>query len=248
MNVLIKLSGKVIDDSQQLAKFIDGIKKLVRKNKVLIVHGGGVQVSLWMKKLSLEPKFVDGLRVTDKDTLDVVISILCGLVNKTLVKEFINSGVKKVVGVSCIDGKLLITDVDKKLGFVGKNIIKVNKELLELLLYKNYLVLVSSVGLGLDNKNLVITNINADNVTFAVANMLKFDKVIFMTDKEGVLDKDGKLIKKLHVDEIDTLIKNSVVTEGMIPKLSSIKQILKRGTSEILITNDLTKKGTVIVK
>ncbi len=248
MKILIKLSGKVIDNENQLTKFIEGVKKLLRNNKVVIIHGGGVQVSLWMKKLSLQPKFVDGLRVTDKDTLDVVVSILCGLINKTLVKEFINSRIKKVVGVSCVDGQLVVTDVDEKLGFVGRNIVKTNKELLDLLLKNNYLILISSVGLGIANKKFVITNINADEVSYAVGDAVKFDKVIFMTDKEGVLDKEGKLIKILKVKDIATLIKDGTVTEGMIPKLLSIKQMLKKGVSEVVITNSLDKEGTLVRK
>ncbi len=175
---LIKLSGKIIDDQTYIDKFISSIKKLYKRNKIVVVHGGGKRVSLWMKDLKLEPKFVDGLRFTDEKTLEVVISVLCGLVNKILVQKFINSGIEKVVGLSCIDGKLLVTDIDKNLGFVGRNVISINKDILNLLLKNDYLVLISSVGLGKD-ENLsyyVVTNINADDVTYALADELEVNK------------------------------------------------------------------------
>lgn len=249
MKILIKLSGKVIDEEGSLNKFVSKVKKLKKEgNSILIVHGGGKQISLWMKKLKLEPKFIDGLRYTDKKTLDIVVSILCGLVNKNLVKKFIDFGIKKVVGISCLDGKILISNIYKKLGFVGKNIIKVNKELLDLLLKNDYLVILSSCGLGLGNKNYLILNINADDITYALAEKLKFDNIIFLTDVEGVLDKKNKLIKKINIKEIDKLIASGVVKEGMIPKLKAIEKLLKKKNRQIIITNDLEKEGTAIVK
>jgi acetylglutamate kinase len=247
---LIKLSGKIIDDQTYIDKFISSVKKLCKRNKIVVVHGGGKQVSLWMKDLNLEPKFVDGLRFTDEKTLEVVISILCGLVNKILVQKFINSGIEKVVGLSCIDGKLLVTDIDKNLGFVGRNVISINKDILNLLLKNNYLVLISSVGLGKD-KNLsyyVVTNINADDVTYALADELEVNKVIFLSDVEGVFDKEGKVIKKLNIKQIDELIDKKIVSEGMIPKLLAIKKILKKKNIKVLISNEIGKKGTLIYK
>lgn len=247
MKIIIKLSGKIIDDEDQFRNFLKDLKNIVKNNKIIVVHGGGVQVSNWMKKLSLEPKFIDGLRFTDKETLDVVVSVLCGLINKNIVKEFINCGIKKAIGLSCIDDRMIITDVDKKLGYVGKKILNTNIELLDFLLKKGYVVLISSVGLGcIENKKFVITNINADNVVYALASRLKPQKVIFITDKEGVLDGNNKLIKKLSLKDIPKLIDKKIVTEGMIPKLSSIEGLLKKGISEIVITNSLKKSGTII--
>lgn len=247
MKIIIKLSGKIIDNEEQFKNFIKDLKSIIKGNKIIIVHGGGVQVSNWMKKLSLEPKFIDGLRVTDKETLDVVIAVLCGLINKTLVKEFINCGIKRTVGLSCIDDKIVLTDVDDRLGYVGRSILSTNTELIEILLKKGYIVLISSVGLGsIKNKEFVITNINADNVVYALASNIKPHKVIFMTDIEGVLDEDKRLIKKLNLKDIRKLIEKKVVTEGMIPKLSSIENLLKKGISKIVITNSLKKFGTTI--
>lgn len=244
---MIKLSGKIIDNLPQFEDFIKDLKSIIRGNKVIIVHGGGVQVSNWMKRLSLEPKFIDGLRFTDKETLDVVVAVLCGLINKNLVKEFVNYGIKKTIGLSCVDDRMVLTDIDEKLGYVGKNVLSTNTELLDYLLKKGYVVLISSVGLGYVKKNrFVITNINADNVVYALASKIRPQKVIFMTDKEGVLDENNRLIERLNLKDIKNLIDKKIVTEGMIPKLSSIKNLLKKGISQIVITNKLKRPGTVI--
>lgn len=248
MKIIIKLSGKIIDNKDAFNNFIGKLKKLTLRNKVILIHGGGIQVSSWMEKLSLKPKFVEGLRFTDDDTLEVVISVLCGLINKKLVYELINYGFKKVLGLSCIDDKLVVTDIDEKLGYVGKNVLNVNTNLINFLLNNKYLLVISSVGLGKKDNKFVITNINADNVVYALASHLKADKVIFLTDKEGVLDEDNKVIRKLSLKEIDELIVKKIVTEGMIPKLSAIKDMFKRGVSQVIITNDLGKVGTSIVK
>ncbi len=249
MKILVKLGGKIIDNPQRLNKFVFEVKKLVKqKQKVVIIHGGGVIVSCWMEKLGIKPRFVDGLRVTDKEVLDIVCGVLCGLVNKNLVAKFVNSGIEKTVGISCIDGKLLVTDVDKKLGFVGRNILKVNPELLDILLKHNYIVLISTVGIGIDNQaDKVITNINADTVTLGLVRKIKFDKVIFIIDKEGVIDKNGKKIDKLTVKQIEGLINEGVVTEGMIPKLSAIKEMFRYKIDKVVVTNSLVQQGTLIV-
>lgn len=243
MKILIKLSGKIIDNEKDLKRFVFNIKKLSKTHKLVIVHGGGKQVSFWSEKLGLKPKFVNGLRYTDKETLDVVISVLCGLVNKKLVFEFIKNKIK-TVGLSCVDNRIVETDLEPKLGFVGKKIKKVNTEIINLLLKQNFVVLISSVGITKDQ----IVNINADNVAYAISKKLKVDKLIFLTDKEGVLDRNGKVIKILKVKEIKNLIKTGVVTEGMIPKLESIKDALNSGVKNVVISNKLGSSIGTIVK
>ncbi len=245
MKILIKLSGKIIDSKQELSKFISLLSKLYKKNKIVIVQGGGKQVNEWMQKLGLKPKFVNGFRYTDKKTLDIVLSVLSGLVNKTLVYNLVSRDIP-VIGLSCIDGKLMITDIDKKLGFVGKNILEINDKLINLLLKNNFVVIISSVGLGIDKDKIKVVNINADTVMFGLAKKIKFDKLIFLTDVKGVLDEKGKVIKKLSCKEIDLLIKNGVVKNGMIAKLEAVKNILDTGVKSVVITDSLANKGTVV--
>lgn len=246
MKILIKLSGKIIDNNKELDKFILQVKKLYsNKNEILIIHGGGKQISLWMQKLNLTPRFVNGLRYTDEQTLEVVINILCGMINKYLVKKFIDSGIKKVVGLSCVDGNIVVTDIDKKLGFVGRNIKNVNLDIINLLLKNGYLLLLSSVGIGkIKNKNFIV-NINADDISYVIGEKLKVDEVIFLSDVEGVLDKNKNVIKLLDIKGIDKLINEGIVSEGMIPKLLSIKKLLKKGIKKIVISNKLDKEGTL---
>lgn len=243
MKVLIKVSGKVIDNENELKKFITAAKKYYSKDKVLIVHGGGKQVSRWSEKFGIKPKFVDGLRFTDESVLEVVVAVLCGVVNKRLVCEFLKNGIK-TIGISCIDDKILDCVINKKLGFVGGKVKEVNDEIIKYLWDKGIWVVLSSVGLS--GKKVV--NINADDVAYALAEKLKVDKLIFLTDKEGVLDKEGKVIKELNVKDIDKLIKEGVVTEGMVAKLNSIKKAVLGGVKNIYVSNSLVSKGTVIRK
>ncbi|MCX7957276.1 MAG: acetylglutamate kinase [Endomicrobia bacterium] len=247
MKIIIKLSGKIIDDDVLFEKFIYSVKKQINRNKLIIIHGGGVQVSEWMRKLSIEPKFVNGLRVTDENVLDIVISVLCGLINKKMVFAFFKNNIKKIIGLSCIDGGLLITDINEELGYVGTKIKKVNTTIIDYLLNKNYVVLISSVGIGFKNNIPHIANINADDVTYSLAEKIKPKRIFFLTDKEGVLDNNGKVIKKLRIRDIDVLIKESVIKEGMLPKLNAVKRIFKKGIKEIYISNNLEKLGTKII-
>ncbi|MCS7151185.1 MAG: acetylglutamate kinase [Endomicrobia bacterium] len=250
MRWLIKLSGKILDNKAELNKFLLQVIKVLQQDEVVVIHGGGIQISRWMQQLGLKPKFIDGLRVTDEKTLEVVTGILCGLINKQLVLNFVNLGIKNVVGISCLDSKLLLTTIDKRLGFVGKDVVYVDTELIDNLLRKGYLVLVATVGLGIKRKNspLVMANINADTVVYALAtSRLKFDKVVLVTDKPGVLNKNGELIKKLYIKDINKLIKEKVVTEGMIPKLNAVKKMFVSGVKKVVITNSLESEGTVLV-
>ncbi len=247
MKILIKLSGKIIDESNKLDEFISQIKRLYfQKNKIIIVHGGGKQVSLWMKKLNLEPRFVNGLRYTDEQTLDIVINILCGLINKYLVKKFLDFDIKKVVGLSCIDGYIITTDINKELGFVGRNVKNVNLDIINLLLRNGYLILLSSVGIAKENKKNFIVNINADDVIYAIGEKMKFDKIIFLSDVEGIMDKNKNTIKFLNIKDIDNLINQGIVSSGMIPKVLAIKKLLKKGIKKIVVSNSLNKEATII--
>ncbi len=249
MKLLIKLSGKVIDDEKQLDSVLAFVKQRYKKDKILIVHGGGKQTTLWMQKFSIKPRFINGLRYTDEQTLEIVVSILCGLINKFLVQKFINYGITKIIGLSCVDNKILITQLDKKLGFVGRKIKEINFGLLDLLLKKGYVILLSSVGLAKKENKFVVVNINADDVVSSVAIKFKPQKIIFLSDVEGVFDNRNNLIKCLSVKEINKLIRQKIVYGGMIPKLQSIKTLFSSANvKEVFITNNIWREGTKIIK
>ncbi|MFN3550673.1 MAG: hypothetical protein ACK4WJ_02540, partial [Endomicrobiia bacterium] len=186
------------------------------------------------------------LRYTDEQTLEVVVNILCGLINKYLVKKFLDFGIKKVVGLSCIDGNIIVTDINKDLGFVGRNVKNVNLDIINLLLKNGYLILLSSVGMGKKNKKNFIVNINADDVVYAIGGKLKFDKIIFLSDVEGIMDKNKNVIKILNIKDIENLINQGIVSNGMIPKVLAIKKLLKKGMKKIVISNSLDKEATII--
>ena len=204
--------------------------------KPIIVHGGGKEISRWVGKVGMEPKFVNGLRVTDADTMEVAEMVL-NKVNKELVTMIQSLGVN-AVGISGKDGGLL--NVEKKLskgediGFVG-NIKNVNPKVLYDLLDNDFLPVVCPVGMD-DDFNTY--NINADDAACAIAEALNAEKLAFLTDIEGVY-KDPKdpesLISELHVQEARDLITNGNVGGGMIPKLQGCIDAIENGVSRVHI-------------
>jgi len=247
MKVLVKVGGKVIDKKEGFEKFCRGVKKLFKdKNKIVIVHGGGRQLTKWMSELDIETRFVDGLRYTDGKTLEVVVSILCGLINKELVLGLQRFGVP-AVGLSGIDAKTLPMKRKRKLGFVGDEVVRVDAGLIERTLKMGYVVVVSPVGLASEGGRLIPVNVNADTACVALAEKLSVDVLVFITDTKGVLDKNGKVIKKLEVSRIEGLIEDGVVTEGMVPKLRSIGRLVRSGVRRVVITDKLGRTGTEVV-
>ena len=202
----------------------------------IIVHGGGKEITKWTGKVGIETKFINGLRVTDKDTMEVAEMVL-NKINKGLVSMMEKVGVK-AVGISGKDGGLL--NVEKKLskgediGFVG-NIKNVNPKVLYDLLENDFLPVVCPVGMD-DDFNTY--NINADDAACAIAEALNAEKLAFLTDIEGVY-KDPKdpesLISELHVQEARDLITNGNVGGGMIPKLQGCIDAIENGVSRVHI-------------
>ena len=188
----------------------------------VVVHGGGALVSSWMKKNGIIPQFVGGLRVTNRESLDVAIAVLTGLVNKSLVAEIQSLGCL-AVGISGVDGNTLIAEiVDDKLGYVGK-IINVRVDVLRSLIQSGYIPIVSSVAMTKqkDNSDSLILNINADHAAGEIAIALQADSVIFMTDVPGIMDSSRRLISRVTKDQAQSLINSKVIDGGMIPKVES---------------------------
>ena len=204
--------------------------------KPIIVHGGGKEISRWVGKVGMEPRFVNGLRVTDKDTMEVAEMVL-GKVNKELVTLVESLGVK-AVGISGKDGALL--NVEKKysngedIGYVG-NVTSVNPKIIEDLLEKDFLPIICPIGL---DKNFDTYNINADDAACAIAKAVHAEKLAFLTDIEGVyLDPNdpSTLLSKLFVKEAKELIDNGNVGGGMIPKLQNCIDAIEEGVSRVHI-------------
>ena len=204
--------------------------------KPIIVHGGGKEISRWVGKVGKEAKFVNGLRVTDKETMEIAEMVL-GKVNKELVTLVESLGVK-AIGISGKDGGLL--KVNKKLsqgqdiGYVGE-IKEVNPTILNELLEKDFLPIVCPVGLGDD---FATYNINADDAACAIARAMKAEKLAFLTDIEGVYrdpEDTSSLISELFVNEAKALIENGNVGGGMIPKLQNCIDAIESGVNRVHI-------------
>ncbi|MDD5773725.1 MAG: acetylglutamate kinase [bacterium] len=198
----------------------------------VIVHGGGKEISELMVKLGKQPKFVNGQRVTDAETVKIVEMVLSGSINKELV-GFINSNGGNAVGLSGKDGNLIISKrLSKNSGdFIG-GVKKINPEVINLLDEKGFIPVISSVGLGEDG---LTYNINADLAAGEIAAAVNAEKLILLTDTPGVLDKNGNLIPHLDQAKIKKLIKAGVIQGGMMPKIAAGLKALNAGVKKVHI-------------
>ena len=244
---VIKFGGSLTKNKEAQKKFIQELAQISKKQNIVLIHGGGPEINNLLNRLNIESKFVNGLRYTDEQTLEIVEMALSGKVNKMLTAELIACGVK-AVGISAKDGSIAICDVKKELGFVGEST-KIDINLIETLINGGFFPVISSVGM---DKMAHSVNINADTLATNIAIEFKADKLIFLTDVAGVLDKDKNTIKEIKISEVDDLIKSEVITEGMIPKINSCKQAIQKGVKEVLIIDGISGikqlKGTVIKK
>ena len=202
--------------------------------RVVLVHGGGPEISDMLNKIGKKSEFVNGLRVTDKETADIVQMVLAGKVNKNLVNLLESLGCK-AVGLCGADGHLISAEVkDEKLGFVGE-ITDVNPEPINDLLEKGYVPVISTTGF--DNQGNVY-NINADTAAARIAGVIGAESMISMTDIAGILrDKDdpSTLIPKVYVSDVPGLINDGIISGGMIPKVDCCREAIRRGVGKVFI-------------
>jgi acetylglutamate kinase len=204
--------------------------------KVVLVHGGGPDISQTIAAMGKESKFVNGLRYTDAETAEIVRMVLSGKVNKSLV-ELIECKGGKAIGICGHDGHLLKCEMqDEALGYVGK-VTEINTEIVTDLLGLGYIPVISTVGYD-DNGN--IYNVNADTAAAAIAGALNAESLILMTDIRGLLenkDDPDSLIKKVYVSDIPALVKQGIISGGMIPKIECCKEAIRRGVKKVFITD-----------
>lgn len=202
--------------------------------KVVLVHGGGPEINEMMQKLGKEAVFVDGLRVTDKDTVDIVQMVLAGKVNKTLVNLLEKKG-GKAIGISGMDGRLIEATVkDERLGYVG-NITKINIAPVTDLLHKGYIPVISTLGCDADGNTY---NINGDTAAAYIAGALEAERLIMMTDIAGILrDKNdpSTLIPEVTVSEAKSLYDEGIISGGMIPKVECCIEAIEHGVNNVII-------------
>lgn len=233
--IVIKYGGNAMTNESLKQQVMEDITLLwLIGVKVVLVHGGGPEINEMMGKVGKQAQFVNGLRVTDKETIDIVQMVLAGKVNKDLVNLIQTKG-GHAIGLSGIDGGILEAEVkDESLGFVG-NITKVRTKPITDILEKNYIPVISTVASDRQGNTY---NINGDTAAAMIAGALGTERLIMMTDIAGILrDKDdpSTLIPSLTVSEADKLYDEGVISGGMIPKVDCCKNALKNGVENVTI-------------
>jgi len=233
--VVVKYGGNAMINPQLKQQVMEDIVLLwLIGVKIVLIHGGGPEISETMKRLGKQAKFVDGLRVTDKETVDIVQMVLAGKVNKDLVNLIQMKG-GHAVGLSGIDGGILeATTKNEALGFVGE-ITKVRTQPINDLLEKNYIPVISTVASDRQGNTF---NINGDTAAARIAGALQAERLIMMTDIAGILmDKDDPrtLIPHVTVSEAKKLYESGVISGGMIPKVDCCIEALERGVENVVI-------------
>ncbi len=248
---VIKYGGSAMNKEELRESFAKDVVllKYVGIN-VVIVHGGGPQISLTLEKFGVKPKFVGGIRKTDEGTMHVVEMVLSGDINKDIVALINTYSGKDIyaVGLSGRDGRLLkakklnkeryfselgLPVPEEDVGYVGE-VVEVNTNLINSLMTSNYIPVIAPVGVGEKGE---AYNVNADMASASIAQALKAEKLVFMTDTDGVKDSEGNLISSLSKEEALRLIQEGVIREGMIPKVKSAVRSLEEGVGKVHIIN-----------
>ena len=237
--IVIKFGGNAMIDEQLKSSFAMDVVllKLVGMNPV-VVHGGGPQINAHLEKIGKKGEFINGVRVTDEETMDVVEMILGGQINKEIVHQ-INIHGGKAVGLTGQDGNFIHAsklDKDKDggkidLGYVGK-IESIDPSLIDFLDTGDFIPVIAPIGIGSDGKTY---NINADVVAGKLAEVLMAEKLILMTNTKGVLDNQNNLITGIKPNDIETLIKDGTLSGGMLPKIESAMDAAKGGVNSVHI-------------
>jgi acetylglutamate kinase len=230
--IVVKVSGHELDDPAYLTEFAQVIKGL--HTPTIIVHGGGAEISAMQKVMGIEPQYLDGVRITDEASLKVVEMVLCGTVNKRLVRYLTAAGVD-VLGMSGVDRGLVrakkMQHPTQDMGFTG-SVVSVRGEVVASLLEQGITPVVAPVCLG-DNNNF---NVNADHVAGAIAWTVDASRAIFLTNVQGVL-VDGHVVSTLTPEKTLALIEDGTIFGGMIPKVQTALHALTEGVQQVVITN-----------
>ena len=233
--VVVKYGGNaMINEDLKMQVMEDIVLLWLIGVKVVLVHGGGPEISDLMNRLGKKAEFVNGLRVTDKETVDIVQMVLAGKVNKTLVNLLEMKG-GRAMGISGMDGMLIESKIkDERLGYVGE-ITKINIEPVTDLLEKGYIPVVSTVGCDREGNTY---NINGDTAAAHIAGALNAERLIMMTDIAGVLrDKDdpSSLIPEITVSDAENLKAEGIISGGMIPKVDCCVEAIREGVENVII-------------
>ena len=239
--LVLKMGGQELDDPEIVRQVGAAVAAL--DAAPILVHGGGKEIRELQKRMGVEPQYIDGLRVTDAESLDIVQMVLVGRVNKRLVSSLSVAGVD-AFGMSGVDRNAVkaekLEHAAGDLGQVGR-VVDVRTEVFSHLLDEGITPTLSPLCYGADGS---IFNVNADHVAVAVAIAMQAEALVFISNVPGIL-RDGKLLSNLTVAEVEQLIEEKVITDGMIPKSNSALEAMRAGVSAVKITNlDGLKAGT----
>lgn len=240
--VVVKYGGKAMVDEQLKKSVVRDIVLLSLVGiKVVLVHGGGPQINDYLTRLNIEPVFKDGLRVTDEKTMEVVRMVLIGKINKELVVLLKMQGIN-AIGLSGEDAGILEAEkISEDLGLVGR-ILNVRADTIKSIVDDGFLPVIATTALGTNGASL---NVNADEAASQIASALGAEKLIFLTDVDGV-EVEGSLISQLSVSEAEELLEKKKVGGGMIPKLKACIEAVRTGVAQAHILNGTRKHALIL--
>ncbi len=235
--IVIKYGGSAMTDGKLKSSVMNDVSVLSALGiKVVLVHGGGPEISEISQKMGVVPRFVNGLRYTDRETAEIARMALAGKVNKSLV-DLLESAGCRAMGLCGEDGHMLACEqMSQSLGFVGR-IVNVDSRIIKDVLSLGYVPVISPIGFDAEGN---IYNINADTAAAAIAGAIGAESLILMTDIKGLLenkDDPDSLIKKVYVSDIPALVKQGIISGGMIPKIDCCKEAIRRGVNKVFITD-----------
>ena len=239
--VVVKYGGNAMTSTELKDKFCEDVAALQQLGiRMVVVHGGGPQINAMLDKVGVDSRFEGGLRVSSKEVVDVAEMVLCGSVNKEISSKICSKG-GRAIGLSGRDDSLLqcVKEENKDgydLQYVG-NVAAVNTKLLNELLELGICPVVSPIGTGMGDEKDIAYNVNADVAAGRIAGELKAERVLFLTDIAGVLNKDKELFPTLSVSQINDLIADETITGGMIPKVSYATSAVQLGVRGAFITD-----------
>jgi acetylglutamate kinase len=230
--IVIKLGGHAMSSAEAMQSFARDIVLMHQCNlKPVIVHGGGPMIDEMLDKLKIPTKFIDGKRISTKETVEVVEMVLSGKVNKTIVQA-INGQGGKAVGLSGKDADLLqCKQADIDLGMVGEPV-SVNADVIHSLLENGFIPVIAPLGAGMNGETF---NVNGDTAAGAIAGGLKADRLLLLTDVDGVKDKEGDVLTNLSADQVNAMTSDGVIAGGMIPKTQTALDAISSGVRAVVI-------------
>ena len=243
--IVIKYGGHAMGDKKLAHTFAEDVTILQKLGiKPVVIHGGGPQIGSMLEKLNIESSFINGLRITNEETVEIVEMVLSGSINKDIVNKIHSAG-GLAIGLSGKDAKLILanklkdkfkdpeSNIEKFLdiGFVGKPE-KIDSTIINIVTNKLMIPVIAPVGYGINGETY---NINADTAAGAIASSLKAERILLLTDVEGVLDSEKKLIPSISVTQAESMINNKIITGGMIPKIETCLATVEAGVKAAVI-------------